>query len=89
MQIPEALLNKYYNDNVKQNINNNVIDIENKADYLVSKLNNPESRPYYCKVAMNLSEADIARNLEIALTGRNPQRYFTWLCNRQLSTVAN
>lgn len=84
MFIPDNVLQKY-NDNEKKIINNNVNVIDSKADYLVTKLNNPDSRRYYCKVAQKLTEADIARNLEIALSGRNPQRYFTWLCNRQLT----
>lgn len=85
MEIPETLHNRYnVNDNESKNLKNNVIVIDNKADYLVSKLNNPQSRPFYCKVAMELTEAQIANNLEIALRGNNPQRYFTWLCNRQL-----
>lgn len=84
MELPTKLLEQY-NDNVKTKLSNSVNDIDSKADYIVSKLNNPTSRPYYCKVAMKLSEAQINQNLELAMGGRDPRRYFTWLCNRQFS----
>lgn len=85
VDLPTTLVNKYnVNDNVPKVLNNNVNDIDNKADMLVARLNNPASREFYCKVAMRLSEAQIIRNLETALRGNNPQRYFTWLCNRDM-----
>lgn len=85
MNLPSSLIKRYnVNDNVPKVLNNNVNDIDNKADMLVARLNNPDSREYYCKVAMRLSEAQIIRNLETALRGNDPQRYFTWLCNREM-----
>lgn len=56
------------------------------ADKLVKQLNNPVARAFYCKVAYKLSEAQIWNNLEKAQSvGRNPAKYFTWLCNQQLT----
>lgn len=81
-------LNKH-NDNVNKYLNNNDIDNVDKskcvdliADKLVSLLNNPGSRIYYCKVAWSLPESVIWNNLEQAQAGKSPSRLFTWLCQR-------
>lgn len=72
------------NDNVK--IRRSEAEVNSIAGMLVEKLSNPESRRYYCKVAMSLSESEIAINLETALrSSRDPQRYFTWLCQRAMT----
>ena len=64
---------------------NRVAQADNIANRLVDKLKKPDRRKYYCKVAYMLSEAQIESNLELALSkGRNPQRYFTWLCERDI-----
>lgn len=88
------------NDNEVNTINNNDNDIVVKpsvktevqvnaiAEKLVNELNNPEAWEFYCKVAWRLSEATIYQNLEIAKGGRNPQRYFSWLCNRGLKSIS-
>lgn len=77
-----------YNDNVKQSFKNNVIGrnrIDIIADRLVSKLGNAQYRAFYCKVANKLPENVIENNLEQALKGNSPAKYFTWLCKRELS----
>lgn len=76
-----------YNDNVKQSFKNNVIGrnrIDIIADRLVSKLGNAQYRAFYCKVANKLPESVIENNLEQALKGNNPAKYFSWLCNRSM-----
>jgi hypothetical protein len=55
------------------------------ATSLVDKLNNPDSRKYYCKVAYKLPENIIWLHLETALKGRSPQKYFSWLCNKSMA----
>lgn len=49
------------------------------ADRLVSKLNAPECRPFFCKCAYALSENDIEILLERAMKSgiEVPKRYFT------------
>lgn len=80
-------------DNVKKRLNNNVNDnvatrtakqVDDIADRLMEKLQATDNRAFYCKVGWKLSEAQIFSNLEVALSGNNPQRYFTWLCKRQM-----
>lgn len=90
--VNEVLTNTtMYNVNVNNNLTNNVIDnvakskqVDLIADKITQSLNNPAARAYYCKVAYRLSEAQIARNLESALKGRNPAKLFTWLCQRDM-----
>lgn len=79
------------NDNVSNSLTNNDIgnvekskQVDEIANKLVSALNNPKARSYYCKVAYKLSEAKIWDNLEQASTGRNPAKLFTWLCQRDM-----
>lgn len=85
------------NDNVINiNINNNDnVKIQQKfeksrkveiiAKKLVDTFDNPESYRYYCKIAYSLPENIIWNNVESAMTGRNPQKLFTWLCSRSLN----
>jgi len=72
-------------NNVNDNVNSEK-RTERIAEYILQKLSAPEeNRKFYLKVAWRLSEATITRNIEIALAkGRNPQKYFTWLCNREM-----
>lgn len=79
------------NDNVSltNNINVNATSKEKEVNYLVDNMMRKldadlSSRLFYCKVAWNLPESVIYNNLEKAMTGHNPQRYFTWLCKRYL-----
>lgn len=75
--------NSNVNDNVKSHKTANQVDAI--ADRIMMKLSaNSTSREFYCKVAWKLSESIINDNLETALKGNNPQRYFTWLCKRYL-----
>lgn len=85
----KQILTNTNNDNVVKTINNNVNvygrnEKDNIADKLVDELNNPVSRNFYCKVAWRLSEGQIWSNLEKAKQGKNPRRYFTWLCKKQM-----
>jgi hypothetical protein len=81
-------INTNNNDNDSNNkyiYKTNVIDnVDRIADRLVEKLHNPGSRRYYCLVAKTLPENILWSNLELAMRGRSPQRYFTWLCQRSL-----
>ena len=81
-------------DNVNKRLNNNVNDnvatktarqVDTIADRIIRKLKATEEyRAFYCKIAWKLPESQIDSNLEVALSGSNPQRYFTWLCKRQM-----
>ena len=66
------------NDNVKRSPN----QVDRIADRIMQKLQTTDNREFYCKVGWKLSESIINDNLEIALKGRSPQKYFTWLCKR-------
>jgi len=77
------------NDNVNKQVINNVHCSPTQADLIADKLElalhgGLNSRKFYCKVAYNLSEAEIWNNLEQACTGNYPQKYFTWLCQRSM-----
>lgn len=83
-------------NNVNNNLTNNVqcspIDKTTvlKADIVADKLEvalrgGEASRPFYCLVAYRLSESQIWNNLEQASRGNNPQKYFTWLCKRDMA----
>lgn len=90
MEIPESVARKYIvnvneSKTLNNNVNDNVAHVDYIADKLVAALNNPDSRPYYCKVAWKLPEARIWFNLELALSaGRVPKNYFSWLCTREM-----
>lgn len=89
MEVLKSILDN--NVNVSKTIKNNDNDIgrEKIVDYIADKLsrslNNPGGRLYYCKIAWKLPESVVWSNLEIALAGRDPRKYFTWLCERELS----
>jgi len=77
------------NNNVNERNNDNVSRTSNQVDAIADRIMvalhaDQLSRPFYCKVAWKLSEAIINNNLEQALKGNNPQRYFTWLCKRYM-----
>ena len=69
------------NVNVKTNKTNNVINVKHIANKLFTKLDDPQSYKFFCKVAWSLPEYMIWNNLEQAKCGRNPKAYFTFLCN--------
>jgi hypothetical protein len=59
--------------------------VDSIANKIVEKLNNPTRRAYYCKVAWTLPEQKIWNNLELAIEkGKNPQKYFSYLCNKEM-----
>lgn len=70
------------NNEVKNLISNDNADTI--ADKLCEKLGNHQYRAFYCKVAYTLSESQIWSSLEVAQTGKNPARYFTWLVKKQM-----
>lgn len=75
-------LNVNVNNN---NLNNvNVINVRSIATKLTERLNDPQSFKYFCMVAWNLPEPYIWLSLEQALTGREPKKYFSFLCNLEL-----
>ena len=77
-----VIFNRKYNDNVKTTKEKQV---EIRAAELMRKLNAGEdSLKWYWKVCWKLSEGQVNNNLELALKGNSPQRYFTWLCKRQM-----
>lgn len=71
------------NNVVKNLISNQQADVI--ADKLCEKLGNHEYRAFYCKVAYKLSESQIWSSLEVALTGKDPAKYFTWLVKKQMN----
>ena len=79
-------LSNIVNDIVTKKLNN--IDNDNVdriADKLVTSLNNPDAREFYCKVGWRLAEGRIWYNLESALRGKQPQKLFSWLCTRDMN----
>jgi len=75
--------NRNYNDNVKTTKEKQV---EVRAANIMQKLGaTEESLKWYWKVCWTLSEGQVNNNLEQALKGNNPQKYFTWLCKRQMT----
>lgn len=59
--------------------------VEELADDLMAKLKaKPESRPFLCKVAWNLSESRIWYNFESSRKGKNPMGLFIYLCKRDM-----
>jgi len=75
---------KTLTNNVNDNVAKNEKFVDMIADKLVRELNNPGARLFYCKVAWKLPENKIYNNLELAKTGKSPQKYFSWLCNREM-----
>ena len=72
-------------NNVNDNVSRSPNQVDAIADRIMKKLSATDNRAFYCKVGWKLSESVINSNLEQALKGNNPQRYFTWLCNRLMS----
>lgn len=86
-------INVATNDNVITNVinNDNVATnhrLKSEVDVIADQLDKAlhggvNSHRFYCKVAYTLSESVIYKHLELALTGNNPQRYFSWLCKHE------
>lgn len=55
---------------------------EEIADKLVIQFNNPDFRGFYWNVANKLPEGTIWNLVEQASKGKNPSRYFTYLCKK-------
>lgn len=95
--VSEILTNTKLNSNsvsVNKNINNTktlntlprtVSQVRLIANKIATELNNQSRLKYYYKIAWKLPESVIWNNLEQAKTGRNPQRYFSWLCQQSLN----
>lgn len=61
--------------------------VEEQALRIVDKLGrSPDSNimPFYYKVCYKLSEARISTLLEVALSGRNPAKYFSFLASKEI-----
>lgn len=76
-------VNKLTN-NVNDNGGRTEAEVNAIAQKLVEKLGNPGARLFYCKIAWKLPESTIWRRLETAESGKNPAKYFSWLCSREL-----
>lgn len=75
------------NYNAMNNVVKNLISSDKAdliADKLCDQLGNQQYRAFYCKVAYTLPESQIWSSLEVALRGKNPARYFTWLVKKQM-----
>ena len=75
---------KENNVNVNKTNTNNVINVRAIAAKLVEKLDDPNSYKFFCMVAWNLPENYIWLSLEQAMTGHDPKKYFSFLCNIEL-----
>lgn len=69
---------------VKNNNNKTLQEVRLIVERMQQKLPNPNAEKYYYKVAWKLPERYIWLSMEQALTGHNPQRYFSFLCNLEL-----
>ena len=61
-----------------------VTQVRQIAQRICDKLNNQSRFEYYCKVAWQLPESYIFTSLEQALTGRDPVKYFSFLCRMEM-----
>jgi hypothetical protein len=85
-----SYINEAHNVNEINNININeshktIKSVQTVANRLFEKLGNENNMNFYHKVAWKLPEHRVWSNLEIALTGQYPQRYFTYLCKMEMS----
>ena len=89
MEIPQSTINKFHKSNVNVNHSNtnNVNNVRAIASKLTEKLDDPHSFKYFCMVAWNLPESYIWTSMEQALTGREPKKYFSFLCNLELKRL--
>lgn len=83
-------INKTINDNeskfISTSLNNvNELEVDKIADWLVEKMCNPKSRPYYCKVARLLPRNTLERfaNTENEI-GKHSGKLFTFLCEQEI-----
>lgn len=73
------------NSGINTTTTKTLVEVRSIAQKLSDKLNNPSRFEYYCKVAWKLPEHRIWINLEIALTGNSPARYFSFLCSKEMN----
>lgn len=72
------------------NVNDNVgrhrtpAEVDRIADYVCKKIGSTEARAFYCKAAYQLSENKIYVCVEMALKGREPRKYLSWLLSQEL-----
>ena len=58
--------------------------VERIAQDLCDRLDNPGAYEWYMKCAWHLPPSVLYGNLVIAKGGRNPQKFFTYLCKQSL-----
>jgi len=85
----DNVISKVEINNVNDNVSSKNKKTENQvnaiADRIRAKLNGDDTNMgFYYTVGWRLSESVINDNLEKAMKGNNPQRYFTWLCKRYM-----
>lgn len=89
-------VNNHINDNgsskriVDDSLSNDIEAeaVDRIADYLVSRLESPESREFFCWVAWNLPEHIIEERLMTALLkGRVPGAYFNTLVRKEIEKL--
>lgn len=59
-------------------------EIKYMAENLAKEFDNKQYFKYYCKVVINLSEAQIMDYLEQSRKAKQPSRYFSYLCNKAM-----
>lgn len=59
-------------------------EVEQIAQDLCDRLDNPGAYKWYMKLAWYLPPNILYKNLEKARSGRSPQALFTWLCQRSI-----
>lgn len=59
-------------------------EVEQIAQDLCDRLDNPGAYKWYLKLAWYLSPSTLYGNLVIAKGGRNSQKFFTYLCKQSL-----
>ena len=72
------------------NVNDNVgrrktpAEVDRIADKVCEMIGSPAARAFYCKAAYKLSEKKMYVCAEIALKGREPAKYLSWLLSQEL-----
>lgn len=82
----QVLEDKRYNvnNNKLNNVKRYNVNAEKTAKLIAEKLHDENSFLFFCKVAHQLPENVIWRNLEQAQGGKNPRAYFTFLCKLEM-----
>ena len=86
-------INDIVNDlsfNRKYNVNDNVgrrktpAEVDRIADKVCEMIGSTDARAFYCKASYKLSENKMYVCAEIALKGREPAKYLSWLLSQEL-----